>query len=1300
MRTRKKLFRILIWFLIIFFLLLVALAVFSQTAPFRSIVARIITDQAEKFINGELSIGSIEGNFYNGLTFKDIIVKDGDLIVLSLKELSLHYSLLPLLRKQVIVTNLLINELFVALQEEEGVWNLERLLITEESENQSLTEEKVESAWEISVTAIELRAINVSIDSRTESDLPLPSGINDLFLKMSFDMRPGWMSLQLQDAGFKIDWQNEHQININRISLTARMIEENFELREMILDSDNFILTASGRSDFNLEDFAAELDLYVQHAVDFAYFYPEIRAESTFRLTADVNGLAELLELSLLFREDTGKLEVEMEMINPPYHETDLEAEYNITILFEEFKPSYWLAEESLFLSINGDISLQGKGFDPYEGVFSVETDLRETIIRADEFFENELYLDRFVTVLELDKSDLKGDLVVQLRDFGLLRTNAAIGNIEELTDFQVQGELIGLNLESFDDLDNPSSNLNLRFNIQGEHTTDSPIYAELEVLPSRFGDITIETVQLRAMLENEEVTLDTLFCDIGGNLFEATGFFSQERESNADYILHINNLKPLLTYLELPEDMIETEGKLSGHLQGKLDDLILVAELVLNEPRYEDIYSDKITGSFFVTMKEEFILVWLETNAYNILIGEIPLERVTAFGNLHQNRLSISLDARQSEDVTFNLESDIVMNEEILVALDKLQIKLEDDTWKLSENRALINISDETFTFTDFVLKSGEQNIDLEGVSSLKDRSNLRFSIDRFDITSLSALIDDIPFSSGNLDLDFQLQGMPDSPEIVSDTRIYNLSWEEVSNLSSELSLTYNPQNQYATTDIRVLSEEEPYAFIDATIPLLITLNGGFELYEDRDFHLNFWTNDLELSLVDDFVEDIRGLSGILRTNLTLSNTINDIRAEGSLKLIDVRLSVPELGTSYRNLNLDLLFEDDILNIDRLAMRSGQGRFNGKGSVTLGSDIIKRPSEQSTGQVTLFDLQFDLEDFPLINTRALNLISRGRLQVNGSLEEPRVRGNIVINRGRINLDELLDLIDETGEEPLLVEARRKIFAAEEYTTDEVEEESNGFTIDRLRGELTVSFPRNVWIRSSDMNLEISADLTIIIEGGEFEIFGNVSTIRGYYAFYGKRFQIVTGDVVFGGGSEINPQLALEAIYSFRGQDLTRNNLRLLVSGTMEEMELAFELNDQPIDEADAISYIILGRSFDELTQGEKNEVSDQALAIGGLLANRLTDQIATVIGDSFSLDVIEFRSDTATSQVGIEIGKYLTDNLFISYKRDFSFSDTKEPVSEEILVEYEITRFLYLQLVRVDAKDTGMDLIWRYKWR
>jgi len=367
---------------------------------------------------------------------------------------------------------------------------------------------------------------------------------------------------------------------------------------------------------------------------------------------------------------------------------------------------------------------------------------------------------------------------------------------------------------------------------------------------------------------------------------------------------------------------------------------------------------------------------------------------------------------------------------------------------------------------------------------------------------------------------------------------------------------------------------------------------------------------------------------------------------------------------------------------------------------VTLGSDIIKRPAEEAADRPTLFDLQFDLNDFPLINTRALDLIARGRLQVNGSLEEPRVRGNIVINRGRINLDELLDLIDETGEEPLLVEARRKVFAAGEQQADELVEDSNGFSIERLRGEITVSFPRNVWVRSSDMNLEISADLTIIVEGDEFEVFGNLSTIRGYYAFYGKRFQIVTGDVIFAGGKEFNPQLTLEAIYSFRGQDMVRKNLKLLVSGTLEEMELEFELNDQPIEEADAISYIILGRSFDELTQGEKNEVSDQALAIGGFLANRLTDQIATVIGDSFSLDVIEFRSDTATSQVGIEIGKYLTDKLFISYKRDFSFSDTKEPVSEEILVEYEITRFLYLQLVRVDAKDTGMDLIWRYKWR
>ena len=176
--------------------------------------------------------------------------------------------------------------------------------------------------------------------------------------------------------------------------------------------------------------------------------------------------------------------------------------------------------------------------------------------------------------------------------------------------------------------------------------------------------------------------------------------------------------------------------------------------------------------------------------------------------------------------------------------------------------------------------------------------------------------------------------------------------------------------------------------------------------------------------------------------------------------------------------------------------------------------------------------------------------------------------------------------------------------------------------------------------------------------------------------------------------------MTLQALYSFRGLDTTRHNLRLLVSGTMEQMNIAFELDDQPIEEADAISYILFGRSFDELTQGEKSEAQSQAMLVGGFLANRLTNQISSVLGESFQLDVIEFRSDTARSEIGLEVGKYITDNLFVSYKRDFSFDITQDQVFEEILVEYAITRFLYLQAARRETNDFGVDIIWRFKWR
>lgn len=1297
MRPVKKSLKIFLWSLAALILLLVILAVFTQTAPFRSLVTSLIISQAEKQLHGELLIGSIEGNFYSNLQIRDIALLHENSSLIAISEISLEYDLRYLFRKQLMVNSLEISGLQINLHKYEDEWNFERILPDREPPLE--VEEKKGSDWEITVNHFALIESNVFIETENAELQQIPSSLNDLNLSLSFGMRRDWLKLILSESSFNFHWEEGHKINIDKMALTGRMINDSLELELFTLDSDNFLIRAAGQTPASLTSFSGELDFYITQAVDFAYFFPELNPESSFRLSAKVTGEKDLLDVILTIQEDTGKVTLTMNMQNPPYRESDLEPVYDIAMDFSEFTPSYWLADTSLYLLLNGRIDLSGSGFDPYKGAFTLDTDLQNSSFHAYELMDEPFTIAAFQSSGKLSNNSLSADLKLRSEKYGYLETGVNIENLEELEGLSLSGKIEHLDLESLQFIGNPESNLNFSFNVKGEGFPEKPVFIDLEISPSHYNGFNIDHFLFKGVWEDREVLIDTLFCSIDDNILELSGFYSEARENYADFSFSLNNLNPLLSYMELDEEIIATKGVIKGNLHGKQGALSITGKLTLEESRYDTILCGLIENSFQITQKDDFFLIQTDMQVSDILINDFPIEYLTLTANMdRRDTVSASLDVFQSADLSLGIDTTVHFNEELLVRFNRFNLDFEDIIWQLNDRTATLRLYNDNYEISDFILSSGDQSLALQGNISLSKESDFRLEIRKFDLTPLISLLEEFPVSSGLLSLDFSLQGRPHEPYINADIDFSGISFQELSELSGIIAFNYNPVAEKIETLFDLKHKELTLAGLNLSLPASLRIDEGLDIYEDRPFRLNLKTTEIDLALFSDFVEEIRGLSGKTEAEVTLDNTLSDIRANGSFSILDAGFSIPEIGTSYRNLNLLLLLEEDRIKLETLQMRSGQGRLTGQGYLSFVNDLL--PTDEQSG-IDFTDLSLNLrtENFPLISNQALDLLINSNFRINGSIAEPHLAGNIAIARGRVNIDKLLDYSAfESVERPLLVEAREKLHKPPE-TLPDIEREAL-FDLQNLRGEVSLVFPRNFWVRSSDMNIELSGDLSLLIDGDEFELFGSVNTLRGFYIFYGKRFRIESGEILFTGGREIDPLLSLRAVYSFRGADMTRKNLRLILSGTLDQMDIAFELNNQPIEETDAIAYIILGRSFDELTHGERNEVSNQALVIGGFLAHRLTDRITTVVGDTFRFDLIEFRSDTATSQIGVEVGKYLTDNLFFSYKRDFSFSDTQEQASEEILVEYAISRFLYLQALKGDSKATGLDLIWRFKWR
>jgi translocation and assembly module TamB len=255
-----------------------------------------------------------------------------------------------------------------------------------------------------------------------------------------------------------------------------------------------------------------------------------------------------------------------------------------------------------------------------------------------------------------------------------------------------------------------------------------------------------------------------------------------------------------------------------------------------------------------------------------------------------------------------------------------------------------------------------------------------------------------------------------------------------------------------------------------------------------------------------------------------------------------------------------------------------------------------------------------------------------------------------------------------------------------------------------LRGEIKIKIPRNTWIRGPELNAEIEGALDFNQEGAQqFSLFGPLNIIRGNYELFGKRFDISSGQIIFQ-GDPYSPQFALEAKHVFRapGGDREKKSVEVKISGSLTNPQIQFLRGGEPLDEKNALANLLFGVDFDQLFYSQGKEIETElgksgdnyaAAAAKGLISGLVSHELAKSLGRSLNLDVIEFQGAGDFSQTSVLVGKYITNDLFISF--------SQEPEGRVVSLELELFKFLFLQAAHggEENRKTGFDFIWKVDW-
>ncbi|HAD63109.1 MAG TPA: hypothetical protein DCG27_03545, partial [Alcanivorax sp.] len=227
---------------------------------------------------------------------------------------------------------------------------------------------------------------------------------------------------------------------------------------------------------------------------------------------------------------------------------------------------------------------------------------------------------------------------------------------------------------------------------------------------------------------------------------------------------------------------------------------------------------------------------------------------------------------------------------------------------------------------------------------------------------------------------------------------------------------------------------------------------------------------------------------------------------------------------------------------------------------------------------------------------------------------------------------------------------------------------------------VTVTLGDQVRFEGFGLRATLTGELRVSQQPGQpAQLNGELIITEGRYRAYGQNLLIENGRLLFQGQPD-NPGLDIRAVRKIPSENLV---VGVQLSGTLQEPD-ARVFSDPSLEESEAMSYLVTGRSLNRGSQSDSAQVA-QALALYGLQkGSGVTDKI----GDTLGLDEISIGSDWETSDAALMLGKQISDRLYLTYAVGLF-----DAIST-VMLRYTLTRQLHLE-AQSSSKSQAIDLIW-----
>ena len=1276
----KKIFKIFLYFILAILGLVLILLIFTQTSWFRDILKGQVETIVSNQLNGNFTIGEIEGNFYEHLEVFKLRIEQNDTTLLYVDNVSLDYNLSGVLFKNINIDLIKIDSIYLFLdQEADSSWNISKLLKHNGQEENDTSASEFD--WNIGLDLFEILRTEVEISALSSSS-NIPSRIGNINLSASG-------SLSLEQKSFIIN------------SLTLETENPDFVLKDLELSTtadqnkiviDNFNLTTLyNKVELTAEYFLNKSDrstLKLSTAPinfkEFKPFLPElsIDAKPTINIDGKYNGSKVNIDASI-------KDETQSILVKGFADNIKSIPSYALEINVNSVDLDQWTENKNLNSEINGDINLKGSGNSIQSLDLSAILNIHESRIAK-------LKIDSLMINTVLRNEELISKIMLNT-EFAELSGGINLKGIQKENIFALKLDLCNVNIAPIINDEEYNSDINFSLSATGSGLEPSEMNADIifDMNKSSFQNYSINSIDSKINVGNGIYNIDkfnflTDYADLN-----ISGKLSPEYINDIRFKLITKDLS-LLPNLD-QFDYVSLIGELSGSVQGYIDSLTSKINYSFNDVTFQNNSLENFNGIIDFRKNKDNLSGNITTALKNIYADGFSIENIELKSGFTKNKIDAELIMVINDTSNAEIKSEVIIDSVTTVYLNDFNFEISDYEWQNLKDTMIVMIDGGKYVFKDFELSNGQQSIFIKGYLDQETENNLSINIKDLDIGELLRTVNKDLNLLAKINLDLDLKGTLNNPNLKGELGIADFNYNN--DIQGTVDAEFGVEDKKFEYGLSLLMNNNEI-ISNGFLPIDLEKEDTTSIIPwDKPLDINLKLDIPNLSLISKYIDPLDKFEGKVESELRLTNNINNLDLEGFFKLNDASLSSEVYGVSYNKINLNFDAEGKKYQLKNLSIENNEGKLNVDGSAEFKEGII-------SGRPDYIEINLAAKEFVIANSRNLEAKIDGNINAITKLGNTKFDGDIKVLRSRVYLPYFTETTsgkETDGSKPLLLKELEKLREVNDSTLiisskSKNESEFENKILKNITGKFKLRLPKNTWIVSPDLNIELSGEVDVVKNGDVFELYGNLETVRGKLSVYGKEFSITTGGIIFNGGSELNPGLNIQLEYTFRGTDKEKRSFELFINGTAKKPELSFKIDDNVIDEGNAISYLLFGKSLDELSQSQKSNVKnsneDLAKTIAG---NLVAAQLKNSIGDALGLDVIEINGEDNWQQASFTAGKYLTDDLYVSYEEGFGSSETNEVSPTIITLGYGLTSFLYLQLVEGNDKTSGFDLIFKF---